>query len=47
MKTLQEKVSEKINPQLEQELLILRSEYDKQSAFTVASSLLRLKQSLY
>ena len=45
MKTLQEKVYETNNPQLEKELLILRSEYDKNSAFKAASSLLRQKQS--
>lgn len=32
---------------MEKELLILRAEYDKQSAFRAACSLLRLKQSFY
>lgn len=47
IKTLQDNVYGKGNPQLEKELLILRSEYNKQSADRAASSLLRLKQSFY
>ncbi|MGL4560929.1 MAG: hypothetical protein ACRCV0_01400 [Brevinema sp.] len=50
IRTLQTKVnnSENIsNSQLEKELLLLRAEYDKQSAFRAASSLLRLKQTFY
>lgn len=50
IRALQTKVnnSENIsNSQLEKELLLLRAEYDKQSAFRAASSLLRLKQTFY
>ena len=47
IKTLQEKVYEKSDPQMESELLILRAEYDKLSASRAASSLLRLKQSFF
>ncbi len=47
IKTLQEKVYEKSDPQMQSELLILRAEYDKQSAFRAASSLMRLKQSFF
>lgn len=50
IRALQTKVnhSKNINKsQLEKELLLLRAEYDKQSAFRAASSLLRLKQTFY
>ena len=47
IKTLQEKVYEKSDPQMEGELLILRAEYDKLSASRAASSLLRLRQSFF
>lgn len=45
--TLQEKVYEKSDPQMESELLILRAEYDNMSASRAASSLLRLRQSFF
>lgn len=45
IKILQEKVYKESNPQLENDWIILRAEYDKLSAFQAASSLLRLKQS--
>lgn len=47
IKTLQEKVYEKSDPQMESELLILRAEYDNMSASRAASSLLRLRQSFF
>ena len=39
IKILQEKIYEKRDPQMENDLLILRAEHDKLSAFRVASSL--------
>ncbi len=47
IKILQEKVYSGSNPQLENDLLILRAKYDKMSAFRAALSLLRLKQTFY
>lgn len=47
IKTLQGKIYEKSDPQVESELLILRAEYDKLSASKAASSLMRLKQSFF
>lgn len=47
IKIIQEKVYAGSNPQLENDLLILRAEYDKMSATRAASSLLRLKQTFY
>lgn len=47
IKTLQDKVFKETNPSLENELLILRAEYDKLSSVRAASSLLRLNQTFY
>lgn len=47
IRILQEKVNEKSNQQLENDLLILRAEYDKLSASRAAPSLLRLRQTFY
>lgn len=43
----QEKVFQNNDPVTAKELLLLRAEYEKQSSFKAASSLLRLKQSFY
>ncbi len=47
IKILQEKVHAGSNPRLENDLVILRAEYDKMSVIRAASSLLRLKQTFY
>ena len=47
IKILQERICEKRDPQMENDLLILRAEFDKFSAFRAAYSILRLKQSFY
>lgn len=47
IRTIQERVYQTNDTDLKKELLLLRAEYDKQSSFRAASSLLRLKQSFY
>lgn len=44
IRTIQERVYQTNDKDLKKELLLLRAEYDKQSSFRAASSLLRLKQ---
>lgn len=47
IKEAQKRIYEDSDPEAEKELLLLRAEYEKQSSFKAAASLLRLKQTFY